>query len=439
MAASDPGRPPLTILLLGATGLIGAEIARGLLVDGHRVVGVARSVTIGARRMPEVEWRRTDIATLTRAGDWSDLLEGADLAVNAAGALQDGPADDTRAVQVEAPAALFRACAARQLPLIQISAAGTDRAAAPFMRQKAEAEALLKDMDFPWVILRPGLVLSPVAFGGSGMLRALASMPFAIPACYTARPLRCVSAADIAGAVRIVTDGGVSYGRAYDLVSAKAETFADLLIELRAWLGLPPAPVLDLPPALVRPFFALGDAAGYLGWRTPMRSATIDQLASGIDGDPQPWHSVTGRRLPGVRAILSGMPAGVQERWFARLWLLKPVALATLSLFWLLSGILGLLRLDAAAEVLAGRGMGVGLAVAAVVAGSFVDLLIGIAIAMRRTARVGLLAALAVSAAYLAGSALFAPDLWIDPLGPMLKVLPSLVLSLVALATLEER
>ncbi len=75
----------------------------------------------------------------------------------------------------------------------------------------------------------------------------------------------------------------------------------------------------------------------------------------------------------------------------------------------------------------------------AVIGGGLADILIGMAIAFRGTARIGLQAALVVSCAYLAGATLFAADIWLDPLGPMLKVFPAMALALVALAVLEDR
>jgi hypothetical protein len=46
---------------------------------------------------------------------------------------------------------------------------------------------------------------------------------------------------------------------------------------------------------------------------------------------------------------------------------------------------------------------------------------------------------IAVTLAYLLGAALLAPDLWLDPLGAMVKSVPAMVLALVGLAVLEER
>ena len=47
--------------------------------------------------------------------------------------------------------------------------------------------------------------------------------------------------------------------------------------------------------------------------------------------------------------------------------------------------------------------------------------------------------ALALSVGYLALATLLLPGLWSDPLGPLVKVLPIIVLHLVALAILDDR
>ena len=75
----------------------------------------------------------------------------------------------------------------------------------------------------------------------------------------------------------------------------------------------------------------------------------------------------------------------------------------------------------------------------AVIVGGVLDMGIGAAITCRRTARRGLWAALLVSVLYVAAGTLLASRLWADPLGPFLKILPIVVLNLVALAVLEDR
>src|SRR5215218_7977294 len=78
-------------------------------------------------------------------------------------------------------------------------------------------------------------------------------------------------------------------------------------------------------------------------------------------------------------------------------------------------------------------------AVLTVVAGALTDLCIGLAIAFRRTSRLGLYAAIGISFAYAIIGTILVPRLWADPLGPMLKIWPIIVAHFVALAILEDR
>jgi hypothetical protein len=41
--------------------------------------------------------------------------------------------------------------------------------------------------------------------------------------------------------------------------------------------------------------------------------------------------------------------------------------------------------------------------------------------------------------AYLAGATIWTADLWADPLGPLVKILPGIVLSMTLAALLDER
>jgi hypothetical protein len=129
----------------------------------------------------------------------------------------------------------------------------------------------------------------------------------------------------------------------------------------------------------------------------------------------------------------------VQERWFARAWLLKPVVVATLSLFWTLSGLIALLNLDAAGAVLARHGLERPAASAIALAAGVVDIVLGGALLIRGLCVRVAQAMIALSLLYLAGATILAPDLWADPLGPLVKVIPAVVLTLVLLGEMQER
>ncbi|MGL1784031.1 DoxX-like family protein, partial [Vibrio parahaemolyticus] len=67
------------------------------------------------------------------------------------------------------------------------------------------------------------------------------------------------------------------------------------------------------------------------------------------------------------------------------------------------------------------------------------DMSIGVLIAIRRAAAFGLVAGIVASLGYMFGSAILTPDLWIEPLGALVKTGPAIVLMLVALLMLDNR
>lgn len=431
----------MRVLVLGAYGLIGSAVADRLLATGFAVAGLGRSIEAARRARPEIDWRQTDVSTLLRPGDWAPFLNDVDAVVNAVGALQDGARDDVTAVQRDAMIALYAATeSAGVTRFVQISAVGArSDAKTLFMRTKGEADAALAASRLDWTILRPGLVISPAAYGGTALLRGLASFPLITPTIAGGAPIQSVSVDDVADAVRVALVGDVPSRAAYDLVEDKAQSLDEVVGAWRASLGRPAAPGLTAPRWFGRALFGLGDIAGKLGWRPPMRTAALREIEAGVLGDPGLWRAAGGWTIMPLQSTLRRLPSIVQERWFGRLFLLKPVIVVTLSLFWILSGAIGFAQIDAAADILISRGMAVGPAVVFVNVGGLVDLTLGLGVLHRRTHVAALWAMIATTASYLVGATLLAPDLWLDPLGPLVKTLPAAMLALVALAIEEER
>jgi uncharacterized protein YbjT (DUF2867 family) len=430
----------MRIAVIGAYGLVGSYVSARLAAEGHAVVGVGRDIAAARRRFPALEWQRADLATASTA-DWTALLAGVEAVVNCAGALQDSPRDDLRAVHVEGVRRLTEACAAVGVRrFVHISAAGVAPGrGTTFNATKLEAEALLAESPLDWIILRPGLVFGPAAYGGTALLRGLAGFPGVTPVVFGDSLIQVIGTDDLADAVALCLAPEAPTRVSLDLVHAEALTLLDLVGRLRGWLGLPPAPTLRLPTVLARLTAAASDGLAWLGWRSPMRTASLEQLRMGVRG-----RSDDAARLGLVPrsfdALLAASPSGVQERWFARAYFAKPAILACLFCFWLMSGLIGLtVGFDAAVAVLTASGMTAGLAAGAVVGGSLVDIALAVLLAWRPTAGRALQGMLLVTAGYLIGATLLRPDLWLDPLGPLVKSIPAAFLALAALATLDER
>lgn len=430
--------PCMKILILGATGFIGSEVMRSLHGRGHSVTGLARSVRHGKDKWPFANWISADLARMTQAPDWEVLVRGHDAIVNCAGALQDGLSDDLAATQEKAMLALYEAAAqAGGRLLIQISARTAGAAAdLPFLATKRRADGALAASGLPYVILRPALVVGRNAHGGTALVRALASFPLMLPLVNGTMPVRTVAVEDVAEAVNAAINGDIPPGSDLELAAEGALTLQDVVVTHRQWLGLSPAPVINLPAALMRPVSLVADTAGALGWRSPLRSTAMTVMSEGIVTEDEARPRTLS--LKTLTQTLAAHPSGVQDLWFARLYLLKPLVILCLSLFWLLSGLVPLLNINGAAAHFLPF-MPQTPAVTLTLATCLIDIALGVTVLLRPLARKALIGMLLVSAAYLAGGSLLEPGLWLDPLGPLVKVLPSITLTLVALATLDER
>jgi len=248
-----------------------------------------------------------------------------------------------------------------------------------------------------------------------------------------------VSVEDVAEAVARAAEAWRHARVSIDLVAPDKTTLADLLVAMRGWLGLPPARVLRIPAAIAWPFALVANLAGRLGWRSPMRTTTLRQMKSGIAGDSDSAQRVLGIKPRDLASMLTAWPSGVQERWFARLYFLKPLAILTLALFWMASGVIGLVGHERAAELSLAANWPPLLGTAAVIAGSLLDILLGAMVLVRRRSALALRAMVLLTIVYLVAASLIAPTLWLDPLGPLVKTIPAALLALITLAVMDER
>jgi uncharacterized protein YbjT (DUF2867 family) len=379
---------------------------------------------------------------LTHAADWAPRLTGIDAVVNCVGVLQDGPRDDVRRVQADATIALFAACPAAGIRrVVHISAIGAEAGApSDFARTKSLAEDDLMRRDLDWAILRPTLVIAPAAYGGTALLRAVAAFPLLTPLLATDARMQTVGIDDLAETVALcLRPGAVSRVR-WNVAHPEVHRLRDIVVALRGWLGFAPRPVVRLPDWMAKIVSCGADALGRLGWRSPARSTAIAQLSAGVVGDPTGWVAATGIKPSSLAETLARHPAGIQERWFARLYLLKPLAIGGLSLFWIATGLVALgPGRGAALRHLATAGFAPGPAEAIFVVASLFDVAVGLLLLWRRAARAALFAMLAASTGYLILGTATAPGVWLDPLGPYTKIVPALIATLLTLAIVDER
>jgi uncharacterized protein YbjT (DUF2867 family) len=432
------------ILVLGASGLIGRFVTDDLRAQGFHVVGVARRLS-ASQKSSALDLERPvmsmDAAALER------LLRdhGIDVVVNCVGVLQDGPGSDTATVHCDFVARLLQAIrdSGRAIRMVHISIPGTpetDRTA--FSSTKREAERLIAESGVACAILRPGFVVAPAAYGGSAMVRSLAAFPFDLPAAERATPFQPVAMKDIAATIAWLAarDPVEANAVTWDLMQEQPVTLGGVVEQFRRAFGTGEWPRIAMPALLLDLGARLGDLANLLGWMPPMRTTAISELRRGVSGDPTGWMTATGIVPKRIEQMAGKRPATIQDKWFARLFPIKALIIASLVLFWVVSGFIALvISYDAAAEILRSHGFPPSLVAPVTILTSLMDMSIGVLIAFRRSSAFGLIAGIVASLGYMIGAAILTPDLWIEPLGALVKTGPAVVLMVVALLTLDNR
>ncbi|PCI02754.1 MAG: hypothetical protein COB78_12255 [Hyphomicrobiales bacterium] len=433
--------PVIKVLVLGGYGLIGRAVITELSRQNFIVTGMGRTAEKGRKVLPQIKWVGRDLHKLRTPGAWSEFLQDIDAVVNASGALQTGLKDNLQAIQSEAIRALIRACEQASIKhYTQISASGASpEHPSEFLRTKGEADSSLRKSTLSWTILKPGLVISSDAYGGTMLLRALAAFPIIQPVILPDAKIQTVAVEDVAIAVALSLKDPHLSAKDFELVEQSSQTLQSVLLQFRQWLGFPaPTFVLPIPRFIGIITAKIADVTGWFGWRSPLRTTAVKMLAQDVTGNPTAWEKAAGKKLNSLKQTLANLPSTSQERLFSRLQLLFPFIVVTLALFWMTSGIIGFVQYEAAAWLVMPT-LGKSGAVLSVLAGSTIDCLIGLLMIFRRTFHAGCLIAIAVSIGYLALGTIFTPEFWLDPLGPLVKIFPGILLAMVGATMANER
>ena len=426
----------MKILILGGNGFIGFQVTRASVAAGHATVCLGRDIRAAKHRLPEAKWISKDLADLQSSTHWADILEDVDAVINCAGVLQDSFRDNIVAVQQKSLKALYSA--AKNIHVVQISAnimSGTDAGKTDFLATKASADEALANSGLDYTILRPALVIGRNAYGGTTLLRAVASFPCFMPIPYGNNTCQTTDLEDLASIALRSASGEFGKKGDYSVAAAEKTTFGLMVTRLRAWLGLAPSKTVTVPQSAVNLLSLSADLVSWFGWRSPLRKTATTILKEGIVVDPQKPLIET-RNLADT---LSRHSAGTQDIWFGRLYLLKPVLVLALSTFWIVSGMVAIIQFDKAAEYLDHLEYSENTVGLIIVFTALVDCVLGITVLFRRYTRTAIWGMILVSCFYLASASIVAPNLWIDPIGPLVKVVPAILLAIATLAILEER
>jgi uncharacterized protein YbjT (DUF2867 family) len=418
----------LKVLLTGANGFIGSHLTALLLREGHQVRAAVRDPDKFMLRFPRAEAVAADLNRMTDPARWLTMLSGVDAVINCAGILQSRHEQSAAAIHADAPSALFEAAGRLGVrKVIQISAVSSG-ASTEYAETKSLADTRLAASDLDWIILQPSLVYARDPYGGTAMIRALAVCPFAIPVFGGTRA--CFSPIH-------VDDLGKTVLWALENPSATKVTVApcgpqtlsltEIIRTYRAWFGLRPAPLLELPRPLVEIACRVGDVFG----TGPATTTSLRQIEAGNSADSNAFSRATGIEPRSLAEMLEREPTATGELWQARLYLARPLIRSALILMWVLSGLVGLFALRDAAPYLSALSISVQFSLPLALFVCLVDIAIGIGLALRWAPRMVFWSQITVIIAYTIILTVAAPALWLELFGPLLKNIPILALIVV--------
>lgn len=281
------GERGLNVLLTGASGFIGRNVASALAAAGHRLKPASRRHGIDYCRMQAV-------------ADWLPHLAGVDAVINSVGIIGESGSQRFEPLHRTAPSALFRACAQAGIRrVLQISALGADASAfSAYHLSKRAADDCLRSLDLDWFVLRPSLIYGRGGKSADLFMR-LAALPLIPVIGDGQQALQPVHISDVVATVLQSLTTSTTR-QTLDVVGNEAITFADWLQSMRQAQGLPRAGMFHIPLPLALALARLGRHFSPL-----LQPENLRMLQAGYRADVQPLTRFLGR-----------MPLTVETRLF---------------------------------------------------------------------------------------------------------------------------
>ena len=424
-----------TILITGITGFIGSHVAAALAGRGHQVIGTVRPHHKDGNEADSYCLIPVDYIHDFDVNIWKPRLEGVDVVVNAVGILRQHGQQTFEALHYRAPRALFGACAAEGIKVVQMSALGADENARSryHLSKKMADDALLASGNRA-VIVQPSLVYGP---GGvsARLFNLIAALPIIPLPGQGNQEIQPIHIDDLTCAVTELVETDRYLGQRVPLVGPEALTLQRYLSELRSLMGLGRGIFVQTPIFWVNIAAQLGQRLG----KGLLDVESWQMLQRGNTADPGTTRELLGHEPRPVNQFIS--PWNIREsRLAALLGWLQPILRLSIAAVWLIAGIvsMGVYPVEESYAMLARVGITGTLAPLALYGAAALDIAFGLGTLFLRHRRLLWIAQATLICVYTLTITVYLPEFWLHPFGPLAKNLPILAV-ICLLYELEKR
>lgn len=427
----------MKILVCGANGFIGRHLCLQLEAAGHQILRGIRPAHRTARAAQNEMWM--DFSSDTQASVWESRLQQAgqiDVIINAIGILHESGKQTFEAIHRDAPIAMYQAAQRLGITrIVQISALGGNQDAqihkgmSPYLRTKREADRFLLQSGLCALILRPSLIVGMDGIS-SRFFRMLASLPVLLVPGDGQQRLQPVHIDDLCEAVVRCLSTPACATLELNVVGPSAMTYTEMLINYRALMGLRAGRVLCIP------LWLMHTAAGLARFfpQQVLSRDSLRMLENNNVADPVPLQQLLAR------------PSRNKESWFPQIpdSMLASEALLkwhlifyrfTLASIWIITAVLslGLYPLQDSLRLLQALPVPASLHLPLLYSAGILDGLLGLACVFAPSRKLWIFQ-LALIATYSILIALYLPQFWLHPFGPVLKnvAIVALLISLIS-------
>lgn len=426
----------MKILILGANGFIGKNILGHLLSLGHSVTAGVHASKAAYLSIGPKDFVRIDFLGHNTIAHWENIVKPFDAVINCVGILHDKE-EIHHKIHFDTPQKIYQACHKTNTHFIHFSALGIqENIPVPYSQSKLAFEMYLKNENGPWLILKPSLIYAQGSYGGTSFFRGLAGLPYFVPVFKGEQKFSPIFMGDLV----IVLGKAISIRTAQQtitLVGPEQKSLKEIINLYRAWMGKGPAHFINFPDVFIKPLCWLGNCIPEL----PINQTTFAMMQNDIVDSPQNIQSVFNVIPKRMEDVLNDHPSAVQDSWHAKLYFFTPILRLLLAFFWMLSGLIGFFSSQTNAISLLLAPLGVNLTLTHLAFNIFcsIDLLLGILLLFAWRTKLIYTLQIGVILLYTLLVSIELPGLWLDPFGSILKNIPLIFLTGIAIILSDQR